>query len=144
MLLIINLNTNVMLEPNKYIWNATKISILQQKFEHFCKIWVVDTGYHGFNRVFLSHSELNIQHCFLVFFFVRNLLTDSGTFCTWVKTCHIYFACTISLNKLCNDKASQTDIFTTKLVNSDNINILWVFWLLFILNQSCHQRHIAD
>ena len=28
----------------KYIWNATKISILQQKFEIFCKIWVVDAG----------------------------------------------------------------------------------------------------
>ena len=144
MLLIINLNTNVMLEPNKYIWNATKISILQQKFEHFCKIWVVDTGYHGFNRVFFVTQWTQHSTLLPCVFFVRNLLTDSSTFCTWVKTCHIYFACIISLNKLCNDKASQTDIFTTKLVNSDNINILWVFWLLFILNQSCHQRHIAD
>ena len=29
----------------KCIWNATIISILQQKFENFCKLWVVDSGY---------------------------------------------------------------------------------------------------
>ena len=29
----------------KYIWNAAEVSILQQKSENFCKIWVVDTGY---------------------------------------------------------------------------------------------------
>ena len=34
LLLIINLNTNVMLEA-KYVWNATKISKLQEKFETF-------------------------------------------------------------------------------------------------------------
>ena len=28
----------------KYVWNAA-VSILQQKSENFCKIWVVDTGY---------------------------------------------------------------------------------------------------
>ena len=43
-LLMINRNTNVILEAkNNLIFSKT--SILQQKFEFFCKLWVVDAGY---------------------------------------------------------------------------------------------------
>ena len=45
---------------------------------------------------------------------------------------------------MCNDKASQIDIFTNKLDNSDNTTILWAFLLIFILHQSYHQTHVAD
>ena len=44
-----------------------------------------------------------------------------------VKAWHIYFECIISLNKLCDDKASHINIFTNKLDNSDNATILWDF-----------------
>ena len=47
----------------------------------------------------------------------------------------------ISLNKSCNDKASQIDIFANKLDNSDNITILWAFLLILIFNQSDHHTH---
>ena len=40
-----------------------------------------------------------------------------------IKTWHIHFACIIPLNKLCDEKASQVDIFTNKLDNSDNATI---------------------
>ena len=62
----------------------------------------------------------------------------------WVKAWHIHFTCIISLNKLRDDKASEIDIFTNKLDNSDNTTILWVFLLIFILNQSYHETLIAD
>ena len=63
-----------------------------------------------------------------------------------VKAWHIRFKCIISSNKLRNDKASQIDIFTNKLDNSDNTATLCYefFWLIFILNQSYHPIHIAD
>ena len=41
-------------------------------------------------------------------------------------------------------QASQIDIFTNKLDNSESKTILGVFLLFFILNQSYHQTHIAD
>ena len=50
------------------------------------------------------------------------------------KAWHIHFAYIISLNKMHNDKATQIDIFTNKLDNSDNTTTLWVFLLIFILN----------
>ena len=56
----------------------------------------------------------------------------------------IHFACIIALIKLRNGKASQIDIFTNKLDNLENTTLLWVSWLIFILNQSYHQTHIAD
>ena len=62
----------------------------------------------------------------------------------WVKAWHIHFTFIISLNKLRDDKASEIDIFTNKLDNSDNTTILWVFLLIFILNQSYHETLIAD
>ena len=48
------------------------------------------------------------------------------------------------LNKLRNDKVSQIDIIINKLDHSDNTTILWVFLLIFILNQSYNETHIAD
>ena len=49
-----------------------------------------------------------------------------------------------SFSKSCNDEASQIDIFTNGLDNSDNTTILGAFLLILILNQSYHQTHIAD
>ena len=43
MLLILNLNTNVILEAKNHLI-FSKTSILQQEFEFFCKIWVGDAG----------------------------------------------------------------------------------------------------
>ena len=48
---IINLNTNVMLEAKDH-FIFSESSILQQKFENVCKIWVVDAGYLCFNNCF--------------------------------------------------------------------------------------------
>ena len=53
----------------KYIWNPTKISMLQQKFENFCKIWVVDAGYlwfNSFNFVTVNSTFETAFLCFLV------------------------------------------------------------------------------
>ena len=55
----------------------------------------------------------------------------------WVKAWHIHLF--ISLNKLRDNKASEIDIFTNKLDNSDNTTILWAFLLILIFNQSYHQ-----
>ena len=50
-----------------------------------------------------------------------------------------------SLNKPCNDKASQIDIFTNRLDNSGQHNhAMSAFIFILILNQSYHQPHIAD
>ena len=62
----------------------------------------------------------------------------------WVKALHILFARIISLNKLPDAKSSQMDIFTNQPDNLNNTSTLWVFLLIFILNQSYHQTHIAD
>ena len=78
LLLIINLNTNVMLEA-KHIWNATEISILRQKFESFCKIWVVDAGYLWFDSFYFATVNSTFDTASLSFF-VINLHIDSSTF----------------------------------------------------------------
>ena len=54
----------------KCIWNATIISILQQKFENFCKLWVVDSGY-TFDFVTVNSRFDTVSLCF----FVINLST---------------------------------------------------------------------
>ena len=50
----------------------------------------------------------------------------------------------ILLNKSCDDKALQIDIFINELDNLDNTTLLCAFLLVLILNQSYHQTHIAD
>ena len=63
-----------MLVEAKYIWNATKISILQQKFENFCKIWVVDAGHFWFNSFYFVTVNSTFDTASLCFF-VINLST---------------------------------------------------------------------
>ena len=58
----------------KCIWNATKISILQQKFENFCKIWVVDAGHFWFNSFYFVTVNSTFDTASLCFF-VINLST---------------------------------------------------------------------
>ena len=60
----------------KYIWNAKKIAILQQEFENFCIIWVVDAGCLWFNSFYFV-AVLPCVFC--------NKFIDSTTFCTWWK-----------------------------------------------------------
>ena len=45
------------------------------------------------------------------------------------------------LKQIVRHKASQIDIFTHKLDNSDSATKLWAFLLILILNQSYHQTH---
>ena len=152
MLLILNLNTNVMLEA-KYTWNATKISMLQQKFENFCKIpsWCL---YLWFNSFYFVTINSTFDTASLCFFFIDKFIDKQQHFLylmkvlivliPCVKAWQIHFVRIISLNKLHHNKASQIDVFTNKLDNLGNTTIIWVFWLIFILNQSYHQTHIAD
>ena len=67
----------------KYTWNATKISILQQKFENFCKIWVADAEYLWFNSFYFVTVSSTFDTAYLSFFCDKFI--DSSTFCTWWK-----------------------------------------------------------
>ena len=58
----------------KYIWNPTKISVLQQKFENFGKIWVVNAGYLWFNSFYFVTVNSTFDTASLIFF-VINLST---------------------------------------------------------------------
>ena len=146
LLIIINLTTNVVLEA-KYTRNATKILILQQKFENFCKIWAVDAAhlwFKSFYFVTLNSTFDIVSLCFSVinlsterFFYLMKVLI---VLIPWVKAWHIHLF--ISLNKLRDNKASEIDIFTNKLDNSDNTTILWVFLTHFhfksVLSSNTH------
>ena len=52
----------------KDIWDATKISILQQKFENFFKIWVVDAGHLWFNSFYFVTVNSPFDTASFVFF----------------------------------------------------------------------------
>ena len=58
----------------KYIWNPTKISVLQQNFENFGKIWVVNAGYLWFNSFYFVTVNSTFDTASLIFF-VINLST---------------------------------------------------------------------
>ena len=55
-----------------------------------------------------------------------------------------YSLCMHHIIKQIARRQSISEDFTNKLDNSDNTTILWAFLLIFILNQSYHQTHIAD
>ena len=130
---------------------------MQQKFQCYNKNLKIFAKYQvdacTFKFLF-CHNKLNIWHCFLVFFFIDKFIDKQQHFLylmkvlivliPCVKAWQIHFVCIISLNRLHHNKASQIDVFTNKLDNLGNTTIIWVFWLIFILNQSCHQTHIAD
>ena len=62
-----------MLEAN-YIWNATRISILQKNIENCCKILVVDAGYLWFNSFYFFTVNSTFETASLCFFEI-DLLT---------------------------------------------------------------------
>ena len=49
------------------------MSILQQKFEHFCKIRVVDAGYHRFNSFYFVTVNSTFDNASLRFFVIHLL-----------------------------------------------------------------------
>ena len=46
------------------------MSIFQQKFEHFCKIPVVDAGYHRFNSFYFATVNSTFDNASLWFFVI--------------------------------------------------------------------------
>ena len=135
-----------MILETKYRWNATKISILQQKFENFCKIpsWCLYLWFKSFYFVIVN-STFDTAFCDKFIDWQQHFFYLMKVFIVlipWVKAWHIHSASIISLNKLRNDKASHIDNFTNKLDNSDNTNMLWVFLTHFhfksVLSSNTH------
>ena len=132
---------------------------MQQKFQCYNKNLKIFAKYQVDACTFdLSFYFVTINSTFdtasLCFFFIDKFIDKQQHFLylmkvlivliPCVKAWQIHFVRIISLNKLHHNKASQIDVFTNKLDNLGNTTIIWVFWLIFILNQSCHQTHIAD
>ena len=94
----------------KYKWNAIKISILQQEFENFCKIWGLDAGYFWFNSFYFFTVISRFDTPSLCVFAINLstvvlfVLDESFVLIPGVKAWHIHFACIILLNKLCDGK----------------------------------------
>ena len=96
-LLIINLNTNVIWEAKNHLI-FPKTSILQEKFEFFCKIWVVDAGYLDLTNCFYFFTVISaFDTAYLCFFVIH--LSAVALLCLikvlivlipWVKTWHIH------------------------------------------------------
>ena len=144
---IINLKHQCDVEAKNHLI-FSKISIFQQKFENFCKIWVVDAGYLRFNCFYFVTVISLFDTVSLCFFMIKwhflCLMKVLIVLIPWVQAWYIHFACITFLNKLRVNKELQIDIITNKLDNSNNTTILWFFLLILILNQSYHQTPIAD
>ena len=118
------------------------------KNRNFCKIWVTDAGYLRFNFFYFVTVISTFSTAYLCFF--CNKCISSSTFVhdkSFNCSNSLSYGVThslISLNKSCDDKASQINIFTNKLNNSDSTTLLWTFLLILILNQSYHQTQIAS
>ena len=81
----------------KYTWNATKISILQQKFENFFKIWVADAEYLWFNSFYFVTVSSTFDTAYLTFF-VINLLTVALFVLDESFNCSNSLSCTFTLH----------------------------------------------
>ena len=150
----------MILKPKNH-WIFSKTSILQQKFNFFCKIWVADGGGGGggggggpncgaFDLIVFISSQWSQHSTLLTCGFFCDKFISSSTFVLDKSfNCFNFLSygvthSLISLSKSCDNKASQINIFTNKLDNSDITTILWTFLLILILNQSSHQTHVAS
>ena len=145
MLLLINLNTNVILEAKNHLI-FSKTSILLQKFKMFCKIWVAaDAGYLWFNYFYFVTVISTIRHCLLVFFcdkFINSstFVLDKSFNCRNSLSYGVTHSL-ISLNKSCNDKASQIDIsYRNSIIQTaqpycECFDSIW-FWIRLIIKHT--------
>ena len=150
MLLIINRNTNVILEAKNHLI-FSKTSILRQKFEIFCKIWVFDAAYLWFSLLFLFRdSDLDIWHCLLVFFCDKFI--SSSTFVLdkvlialipWITNSKGVTHSLISLNKSCDDDtkhhrsiSSQTNYINRTTQRCYELFYSFWFWISLIIKHT--------